>query len=73
MQYLSNWRIQLATCLLRDGDVSVAAAAYQVGYELEEVFNRAFKRAMGRPPRVGYSSLSPRPYRADRTYYEPGL
>lgn len=50
MQYLSEWRLQLARGLLRETTLSVAAVAYQVGYESEEAFNRAFKRAMGKPP-----------------------
>jgi transcriptional regulator GlxA family with amidase domain len=50
IQYLSEWRLQLAGSLLRDTTLSVAAVAYQVGYESEEAFNRAFKRAMGKPP-----------------------
>ncbi len=50
MQYLSEWRLQLASNFLRDTTLSVAAVAYRVGYESEEAFNRAFKRAMGRPP-----------------------
>jgi AraC-like DNA-binding protein len=50
MQYLSAWRLQLAASLLRDTDLVVAEVAYRVGYESEEAFNRAFKRATGKPP-----------------------
>jgi AraC-like DNA-binding protein len=50
MQYLADWRLQVAAGLLRDTPLAVAAVAYRVGYESEEAFNRAFKRAMGRPP-----------------------
>lgn len=50
MQYLADWRLQLAAGLLRETTLSVAAVAFRVGYESEEAFNRAFKRAMGRPP-----------------------
>lgn len=50
MQYLSIWRIQLAGSLLRDTTLSAASVAYQIGYESEEAFSRAFKRAMGAPP-----------------------
>jgi transcriptional regulator GlxA family with amidase domain len=50
MQYLGEWRLQLAAGLLRDTPLGATAVAYRVGYESEEAFNRAFKRAMGRPP-----------------------
>lgn len=50
MQYLSEWRLQLATSLLRDTPLGVAEVAHRVGYESEEAFNRAFKRATGTPP-----------------------
>lgn len=50
MQYLADWRLRQAAGLLRDTDLGVAAVAYRVGYESEEAFNRAFKRAMGHPP-----------------------
>ncbi len=50
MQYFSEWRLQIAADLLRKTRLSVAAVAYRVGYESEEAFNRAFKRAVGAPP-----------------------
>jgi AraC-like DNA-binding protein len=50
MQYLGNWRLQLAAQLLERGGMSVAQAAEQVGYESEAAFNRAFKRQVGVPP-----------------------
>jgi AraC-like DNA-binding protein len=50
MQYLADWRLQLATGLLRETRLTVAAVALRVGYESEEAFNRAFKRALGAPP-----------------------
>ncbi len=50
MTYLTNWRIQLATQLLRDSHTSVAGIAAQVGYASEAAFNRAFRRAVGLPP-----------------------
>jgi AraC-like DNA-binding protein len=50
MQYLNDWRLQLAAGLLRDTTLGVAAVAYRIGYESEEAFTRAFKRAMGSPP-----------------------
>lgn len=50
MQYLANWRIQVAATLLRDTAFTVAAVALQVGYESEASFARAFKRLVGQPP-----------------------
>ena len=50
MQYLSEWRLQVAASLLHDTKLSVSMVAHRVGYESEEAFNRAFKRAMGSPP-----------------------
>jgi len=50
MQYLTNWRMQLAANHLRSGAESVAAIANRVGYESEAAFSRAFKKAVGTPP-----------------------
>jgi AraC family transcriptional regulator, alkane utilization regulator len=50
MQYLSQWRLQLAAQQLRLGDRSLASVAEDVGYESEAAFNRAFKREFGVPP-----------------------
>jgi AraC-like DNA-binding protein len=47
MQYLSDWRLHLAAGLLRDTPLAVAAVAHRVGYDSDEAFKRAFKRAMG--------------------------
>ena len=50
MTYLTQWRIQLATQLLRESHASVATIAEQVGYASEAAFNRAFRRMVGKPP-----------------------
>jgi AraC-like DNA-binding protein len=50
MQYLGNWRLQLAARALERQGTSVAQAAAEVGYESEAAFNRAFKRLVGVPP-----------------------
>jgi AraC-like DNA-binding protein len=50
MTYLGHWRIQLATRLLRDSQMSVATIAAQVGYASEAAFSRAFRRSLGKPP-----------------------
>jgi len=50
MQYLGNWRLQLAAQLLERNGTSIAQAAAEVGYESEAAFNRAFKKQVGIPP-----------------------
>jgi AraC-like DNA-binding protein len=50
MQYLTNWRMQLAASLLRDTHATVGSIAQDVGYESEASFARAFKRSTGKPP-----------------------
>lgn len=49
MQYLANWRLQLAADMLRNG-ADITTVATQVGYSSEAAFNRAFKRHLGEPP-----------------------
>ena len=50
MQYLANWRMQLAANQLLSGTDSIASIASQVGYESEAAFSRAFKKMVGAPP-----------------------
>jgi AraC-like DNA-binding protein len=50
MQYLTNWRMQLAASQLLGGADGVAAIAERVGYESEAAFSRAFKKAVGTAP-----------------------
>jgi AraC-like DNA-binding protein len=50
MQYLAQWRMQLAAGWLRDTDAKVVDVATEVGYENEAAFARAFKRAVGESP-----------------------
>lgn len=50
MQYLTQWRIQVATTLLRDTRSKLVEVARRVGYESEAAFSRAFKRAVGVSP-----------------------
>jgi AraC-like DNA-binding protein len=50
MQYLAQWRLQLAAQQLRLSDRPLALVAEDVGYESEAAFNRAFKREFGVPP-----------------------
>ncbi len=50
MQYLTQWRIQLAANALTSGRAKVSAVASQIGYASEAAFSRAFKRATGQSP-----------------------
>jgi transcriptional regulator GlxA family with amidase domain len=52
MQYLAQWRMQLAAGWLRDNDAKVIDIALEVGYESEAAFSRAFRRAVGESPGV---------------------
>jgi AraC-like DNA-binding protein len=50
MRYLAAWRMQVAKEKLRRGRQAIAQIAYEVGYEADEAFTRAFKREFGMPP-----------------------
>jgi AraC-like DNA-binding protein len=54
MQYLAQWRIQLAASHLRTSTSSLAEIAERVGYGSEAALSRAFKRWVG---------VAPAPYR----------
>ena len=49
-RYVISWRLQLAKEILRAGRRPIAQIAYEVGYEAEEAFIRAFKREFGVSP-----------------------
>ena len=55
MQYLTNWRMQIACHGLTESRWNVADAAAEVGYASEAAFSRVFKKQIG---------LSPAAYRA---------
>jgi AraC-like DNA-binding protein len=50
IRYLTDWRLHMAKDLLATTDLGVHAIAHRVGYDSEEAFSRAFKRAYGRSP-----------------------
>jgi AraC-like DNA-binding protein len=52
IRYLTEWRMHLAEDLLATTDLGVAAVAHRVGYDAEEAFSRAFKRAHDQSPTV---------------------
>lgn len=50
IRYLTDWRMHQAEELLTTTNHSVATVGRRVGYESEEAFSRAFKRARGLAP-----------------------
>jgi AraC-like DNA-binding protein len=50
MQYLTQWRMLLASNLLCSSNISLARIAEQVGYRTDTAFSRAFSREFGCPP-----------------------
>jgi len=50
MQYLAQWRMQVAARMLLETRATVATIALEVGYDSEAAFARAFKRLVGKPP-----------------------
>jgi AraC-like DNA-binding protein len=50
IQYLTQWRMQIAAKRLADRNAKIAAIAQEVGYESEAAFSRAFKKIVGRSP-----------------------
>ncbi len=62
MQYLAQWRMQVAAGRLRDTNAKLIEVALDVGYDSEAAFSRAFKRLVGespgawrRQPRAGHA------------------
>ena len=63
MEYLARWRMLLAGSKLTSSRDSIAAIAFDLGYESESAFSKAFKRIMGCSPRQyarGYNSATVR-------------
>jgi AraC-like DNA-binding protein len=50
MTYLTQWRMQVASGMLRETNAKLMEVAWNVGYESEAAFSRAFKRVAGRSP-----------------------
>ena len=61
MQYLARWRMHLAARMLSDARAKVSTVAFEVGYQSEAAFSRAFKKWVGISPaewRAGGSKRS---------------
>jgi AraC-like DNA-binding protein len=52
MQYVTRWRMSLASSWIREERMSSSEAAYRLGYSSEAAFSRAFKRHLQMPPGV---------------------
>ena len=50
MQYLTRWRMQVASTRLLDGTQKTITIANEVGYDSDASFSRAFKREVGATP-----------------------
>ena len=50
MQYLAQWRMQLAATLLSSTSMGLSEIAEQVGNGSETAFSRAYKRSVGVAP-----------------------
>lgn len=50
MQYLTQWRMLLASNLLSRSNAPLASIAEDVGYQTDTAFSRAFRREFGAPP-----------------------
>jgi AraC-like DNA-binding protein len=58
MQYLTQWRMQVAANRLSQGGGKVATIGREVGYDSEAAFSRAFKKATGFAPGAWRGRLS---------------
>jgi AraC-like DNA-binding protein len=58
LTYLTRWRLLLAATKLQTTHNTVLQVAFEVGYESEAAFNRAFKREFGVPPAQYRRSLT---------------
>ncbi|HWL64328.1 MAG TPA: AraC family transcriptional regulator [Steroidobacteraceae bacterium] len=59
MRYLAAQRLQAAARRLEASSDSIARIAFEVGYESEAAFNRAFRRAFGAPPATWRAGRNP--------------
>jgi AraC-like DNA-binding protein len=50
LEYVTDWRMQKAIQLLKDGDKKLLAISHSIGYESDAAFSKAFKRIVGVSP-----------------------
>ena len=50
LNYMTQWRMQIARQSLKESDASVIDIAEQVGYQSEAAFSRVFKKQFGIAP-----------------------
>jgi len=60
MQYLTQWRMLLASNLLCRSNAPLTSIAQDVGYQTDTAFSRAFRREFGSPPAAWRRSQSTR-------------
>jgi AraC-like DNA-binding protein len=58
IQYLTQWRMLLASNLLARSNAPLASIAQDVGYQTDTAFSRAFRREFGAPPAAWRRSQS---------------
>ena len=61
LQYQKQLRLIEARRLMTAGDINVAGAAYQVGYESASQFSREYARMFGTPPKRDVGELKSAP------------
>ncbi|MFT3694026.1 MAG: AraC family transcriptional regulator [Kofleriaceae bacterium] len=57
LEYLTEWRMHLARQRLREADSSIGELASELGYASESAFSNAFKRIVGKAPRMYRASV----------------
>jgi AraC-like DNA-binding protein len=73
MDYLTRWRMLLASDRLANFGDPVSAIALSLGYESESAFSTAFKRVMGCSPRQYSRGQNSASRRGDETALAPSL
>lgn len=58
MTYLKNWRMKLASQLLKETDQNIAQVAESVGYSSQAAFSRAFTQSFGCAPKNFRATMS---------------
>ena len=65
MEYLTNWRIQIACAHLQEDEMSMYEIANAVGYESESAFSDAFKRILNCRPGFYQKNIVGRAFRIE--------